>query len=201
MFEAFLLSVLILDLIIPFFIAIPYHGYSHTRQVMSVLGCRQSPWHGVYNVWMVFSGIMISLFGCRLFIYYRLEHFGLSVTLLVLMLLYGVGDEVISGFFPINERKGDVSMAPRIHGVGSVLGFMALQFAPLILSIISFKSSDAVMGWVSSVCFTFGLAAFVCFIMGDKPQFKDTAFSLEGLWQRLVCLFLYVPFMVWLLVR
>ena len=34
---------------------------------------------------------------------------------------------------------------------------------------------------------------FSCFVMGDKPNYKNTVLAFEGLWQRLSLLFMYLP--------
>lgn len=196
MLEILFVIVLVFDLVVPFFIALPYKGYNHTKSVMSLLGCAKSPWHNLYNLWMVFSGVVITLLGYRLFSLYDALNYWVALVLGVLLALYGVCDEVVSGFFPVSEFKEDVSLSSRIHGIGSVIGFIALLFAPLFLAILMFLANSVIVGIISLICFVLGCASFVCFIMGDKPRFKDTVFALEGLWQRLVCLFLYIPFIV-----
>lgn len=185
--------VLALDIVIPFAIAIPYRGYSHIRSTMSVLGCKESPWGRIYNLWMILSGIVIALLGYALLRAYLAVHTGLAWTLFVLLLLYGLGDEVVSGLFPVNGRKEDVDWRVKVHGVGSVIGFMALLFAPLPLAALARLSGERELFLLCLICFVLGLTAFVCFVMGDKPRFRGTVFALEGLWQRLICLFLYIP--------
>lgn len=103
-YTSFLL-IMIIDLLIPFIIAIPYKGYSHSKMVMSLLGCKKSPLNSIYNIWMVGSGLCISLFGYSLFQYYKDKNFGLATTLFVLILFYGIDDEIISGLFSLNEKE------------------------------------------------------------------------------------------------
>lgn len=199
-YELFLI-ILITDLIIPFIIAIPYKGYSHKKTVMSVLGCKKSPLGTIYNIWMLISGIIISIFGYHIFTYYRNTNFELAFTTFILLLLYGVSDEIISGFFPLNENKANITFSSRIHGIGSVIGFIALQFAPLFLAILEFKSGEFPLGLTSSVFFLLSLIAFIFFIAGENPKFQNTLFALEGLWQRVLLLFMYIPFILWLMVK
>ena len=45
------------DFAVPYILAPFYHGYSHTRQVMSVLGNPKSPVRRWYNEWLVLLGI------------------------------------------------------------------------------------------------------------------------------------------------
>ena len=42
-------------------------------------------------------------------------------------------------------------------------------------------------------CFILAILCFSCFVMGDKPNYKNTVLAFEGLWQRLSLLFMYLP--------
>lgn len=198
-FYSLALWTMIADLLIPFFVAIPYQGYCHRTTVMSVLGCKNSPLRWFYNLWMVFSGSVISLLGYHVFKEYQEVQYGLAISLFILLLLYGLGDEVLSGIFPVNENKEDVNLSSKIHGVGSVIGFIALLFAPLVLAMIHFKLGDSLLGIISFLCFILSLVFFAFFIMGDKSKFKNTVFALEGLWQRAICLVCYIPIIITIL--
>jgi hypothetical protein len=201
MFWIIVLCAMIIDLLMPFAIALPYKGYNHLKTVMSVLGCKTSPLRLVYNIWMIFSGCIIAIFGYMLWDYYHNTQAGLAIMLFILLLFYGIGDEVISGIFPVSEKKDDGTVSAKIHGIGSVIGFIALQFAPLILAIIQFRENVWYLGFSSMVFFLLSLIAFTFFVMGDKPKFKNTVFALEGLWQRVLCCLMYTPFIIWIIAR
>ena len=47
------------DLMLPFLLAPTYKGYSHLRQVMSVLGASKAPLHSIYNFWLIIFGCAI----------------------------------------------------------------------------------------------------------------------------------------------
>ncbi|WP_242852008.1 hypothetical protein [Clostridium botulinum] len=64
----FILIVMIIDLLIPFLIAIPYKGYSHSKMVMSILGCKASPLGEIYNIWLILSGCVVTLLGYSIFV-------------------------------------------------------------------------------------------------------------------------------------
>lgn len=193
------LIIMIMDLIIPYFIAIPYKGYSHSKMVMSILGCKNSLLGTIYNFWMIISGIGICLLGYNVFLYYSNENFVLSITVFILILLYGVCDAIISGIFPLNEKKEDITFSSKIHGIGSVIGFLALQFAPMFIAILEFKRGELLLGHILSVFFILSLISLIFFVIGEKPKFKNTVFALEGLWQRVLCLFMYAPLIVWII--
>ncbi|MDO4547201.1 MAG: hypothetical protein Q4D04_03800 [Clostridia bacterium] len=41
------------------------------------------------------------------------------------------------------------------------------------------------LGWAYIAAFVLTLGCFTAFVMGDKPSFRNTPLSYEGLWQRL----------------
>ena len=67
------------DLMIPFLMAPFYKGYSHTAQVMSVLGNHRAPLHSLYNGWLILLGgiILCSSFSLRC---YLCDCFGMAVA-------------------------------------------------------------------------------------------------------------------------
>ena len=98
--------------------------------------------------------------------------------------------------FSVNETKDKVTTASKIHGIGSVTGFMVFLSVPLLISVLEFGSGDPVLGVTAAVSFAVSLAFFVLFVMSDKPKFADTIIASEGLWQRLNILFMYLPLIV-----
>ena len=110
--------------------------------------------------------------------------------------MFAVGAGILSGIFSVNEKKEDRNLASKIHGVASSLGFIALAFSPLFLSILSFGQHETILGILAAVCFALGLVCFVLFVMADKAKFKDTWIENEGLWQRLTLMCMYLPFVI-----
>ena len=93
----------------------------------------------------------------------------------------------------MNESKDVVTTASKIHGAGSVVGFMLFLFVPLLVAILSFKNSETSVGVLSVIGFIVAFVFFVLFVMSDKPEFKDTWIHNEGLWQRLNLIIMYLP--------
>lgn len=192
-------AVMVLDMVVPYLVAIPYRGYSHMDMAMSVLGCSRSPLRRVYSLWTIVSGAVFVWAGYRVLLAYRAAYPALSVALFLCLALYGIGCEILSGLFPVNESKADISTATRIHGIGSVAGFMLLLFAPLLLGIMQIGTGGAGQGAVSIVLFALALAAMALFVMSDKPELRAKPYAHEGLWQRVTLALLYLPFLLWLL--
>ena len=113
--------------------------------------------------------------------------------MIVLLSIFAVGAGILAGLFSVNESKHVKTLASKIHGIGSAIGFMALLFVPLILALLEIKDNNKLTGIVSVTSFVLAVVFFVLFIMADKTKFQETIISKEGLWQRLTLLFMYIP--------
>ena len=89
-----------------------------------------------------------------------------------------------------------MTVASKIHGAGSVIGFMLLLFVPLLFGILFFNNQNPTMGVMSIISFVLALIFFTLFVMSDKPEFKNTIIDNEGLWQRLNLAFMYLPLVI-----
>lgn len=162
--------------------------------VMSALGSPQSPVRLIYNVWLIWLGGFLLFVAVVYYLSTKAEFPILSVLMLFSIVFFAVGAGLISGIFSVNETKDIITTASKIHGVSAAIGFITLLFFPLLNGIISFKQDNAVWGFVDIIAFILSLVFFICFIMGDKEQFKNTILGYEGLWERLSLFFMYVPF-------
>lgn len=185
-----------MDNFLPFVLARFYPRFKPKEMALSVLGARQSPVKGIYNLWCIVSGAVFCAAPCAL---YREMRGGLAAAIWVLLAVYGLGCEIISGFCPLNEDRSEVDAVTKLHGGASALGFTALVLVPLLLALAQLRAGAVRMGVGALVCFLLALAFFCCFIMGEKERFADTVLRYGGLWQRLVLASCYVPLGVWCL--
>ena len=135
----FLLAAAGLDLLLPFLLAPFYPGYSHRRQVMSVLGSPESPVRWVYRVWLVALGLLLCAATPDLWAAFGNRSPVLTGLLIAVLCVFALGAGVLAGLFSVNADKAVETAASRIHGVGSVLGFLALAFAPLLVALLAFR--------------------------------------------------------------
>lgn len=184
---------LILDLLIPFILAPTYRGYNHLTQVMSVLGNSKAPLHNVYNTWLVIFGITLAVINFKVYAVVLKGSRLIAVIIFVVLLIYAIGGCILSGLFSVGEVKSLNTLSEKIHGYGSVVGFMCLLFVPLLLGIYAKKINDIKFSFFCIACFILAILCFSCFVMGDKPNCKNTFLAFEGLWQRLSLLFMYLP--------
>lgn len=184
---------LIVDLILPFLLAPTYRGYNHLTQVMSVLGNSKAPLHILYNIWLIMLGISILLCNFKLYSVIAETSSSIAIMLFVIIGIYAIGACILSGFFPVEETKELKTISAKIHGYGSVIGFMLLIFAPLFIGLYFFKVSNGFLGISSLTCFVFSLLCFAFFVMADKSEYQGSIIAFEGLWQRLSLLCMYLP--------
>ena len=192
-FSNILPFLLIADLIIPFVLAPTYKGYSHLTQVMSVLGNSKAPLHLVYNIWLIVFGVTILISTLQLHPIVAQVSNSISTMLFSVIVIYALGGCILSGIFSVEETKSLETLSAKIHGYGSVIGFLLLTLAPLLIGMYFFKISDGLLGVFSLICFILAIVFFALFVMADKPNYKGTVIAFEGLWQRLSLLFMYCP--------
>ena len=192
-FSNILPFLLIADLIIPFVLAPTYKGYSHSTQVMSVLGNSKAPLHLIYNIWLVVFGVSILINTLQLYPTVAQVSNSISIMLFSVIAIYAAGGCILSGVFSVGETKSLETLSAKIHGYGSVIGFLLLTLAPLFVGLYFFKVSNGLLGVLSLICFILAMVFFTLFVMSDKPNYRGTIIAFEGLWQRLSLLSMYLP--------
>lgn len=160
---------------------------------ISALGNPNSPIKIPFNIWMFFEGLLFLISLPTIYNYFKSTSPKLTVVLLIIISVFAIGACIFTSFFSVNETKNITTVASKIHGIGSTIGFCLFLFVPLLVSILYFKSSENFFDTISIICFILSLIFFVLFIMSDKETFSSTVIANEGLWQRLNLLFMYIP--------
>ena len=185
--------ILVADNLLPLLLARFYPRYKHKEMALSVLGSHQSPVKWIYNLWCIISGVVFCIAPYSI---YQESCNGLAIAIWILLAIYGIGCEIISGLCPLNESRQDRDIITKIHGGASAIGFMMLLVVPLLTAILQYQSSQMLLGTVSIVCFVFAFMFFCFFIMGEKEKFAKTVLRYGGLWQRLVLAVCYVTLFI-----
>lgn len=181
------------DIVISLLLPVFYKGYSISRMSISALGNPQSPVRVPFNIWMLIEGVLFLIAIPAFYKAYASVSKGLTITSVVFIAAFAIGACIFTCFFSVNESKDVVTTASKIHGAGSIIGFMLFLFVPLLVAILSFKNKDGLSGGISIACFVLALVFFTLFVMSDKEEFSKTFIANEGLWQRLNLLFMYLP--------
>ncbi len=183
---------ILISLVLPCF----YKEYNIMKMSISALGNPHSPVRVSFNVWMLIEGLLFLAAIPALYRMYYSVSAGLTNTMILFIAIFAIGACIFTCFFSVNESRDIVTTASKIHGIGSVVGFMLFLFVPLLVAILSFKSKAPGIGVVSIICFIIALAFFVLFVMSDKPEFANTIINNEGLWERLNLISMYAPLLV-----
>lgn len=194
-FNILLLITIIGEFLLPWILKHFYKEYNSKTMVMSVLGSPESPVRKIYNVWLVWLGVFLLMTSFLFFKVTNTISSILAILIFISIATFAVGAGILSGLFSVNESKEKVTVASKIHGAGSAIGFMTLMFFPLLQGISAFRSNDVIQGIICILAFVLAVLFFAFFIMGDKEKFKETIFSYEGLWERLSLFFMYIPFL------
>ena len=181
------------DILVSWLLALFYKDYSNVKMSISALGNPNSPVRNIFNVWMLIEGILFLAALPAIYKCYHEVSGGLTYTLMTFVAIFAIGACIFTCFFSVNESKDVVTTASKIHGAGSVIGFMLFLFVPLLIAILSFKNEQSAIGVISIICFVAALVFFALFVMADKEEFANTAIANEGLWQRLNLIFMYLP--------
>lgn len=181
------------DFIVPYILAIFYPRYSHTKQVMSVLGCPDSPVKTIYNSWLIVLGVLFLFSGIKFYLQYENISGTLSLIGMIILCIYGLGACILAGIFSVNETKRLETLPEKIHGIAAGIGFIALLFMPLIIGLIYLKNDQVIIGYTSVIIFIGCIFFFTLFIMSEKKTFENTWIAHTGLWQRFLLGTMYLP--------
>ncbi len=191
-----LITAMVGDILVSLVLPRYYKKYSSMKMSISALGNPQSPVRIPFNIWMLIEGVLFLAAMPALYKRYHSVSGGLTYTMIIFVAIFAIGACIFTCFFSVNESKDIVTTASKIHGVGSVIGFMLFLFVPLMVAILSFKSKESGIGIVGIICFVISLTFFALFVMSDKPEFSNTIINNEGLWERLNLIFMYAPLLV-----
>lgn len=190
-----LLVAILGDFAVPYGLAFFYPNYSHRKQVMSELGSTTSPVSKLYNLWLFLLGVLFCVSSINIYMVYSEHYPVLSVMALMTLLVFGLGAGIIPSFFQVTEDNIE-TLASKVHGIASGIGFILLALIPLIMGLMWIKSKDYILGYTAIVFFFLSIGNFVLFIMSEKETFKNSVIGMTGLWQRLLLLAMYVPLLL-----
>jgi hypothetical protein len=169
-----------------------FPGYDSTREVLSRLGCADSPVRFWINGWWCLFGILIAVFACGFFRAFGngelLSWPGLAVLLLV---VFGLGSGPGAGLFPMDVPGTPRTLAGTLHSTLSGAGFAALVVFPAVCLGVFSGGKSPVLWWWSLVALLDGIALGVLVSISGKPG-ATGMLALGGLWQRVFLLSYYL---------
>jgi len=176
------------DLVMPLLLARHYPGYSHLRDVESLLGTAGSPVGRWMSLWWIGFGALIILFAVSFGVAFRGR--GAAATVLTGQLaLFGAMAGIAAGLFPMDVGN-QVTLSGRLHNILGGVGFIAIVLAPATAMLLFRPGGHTAMFVIAAVTLVAGLAACVVYIVSEGKTAGLLRFT--GLWQRLFLLSCYV---------
>ena len=132
----FILIAMAGDLIVSFILSLFYGEYNNLKMSISALGNPSSPVRIPFNIWMLIEGILFLMALPAINNAFRSISGVITNIVLIFVAFFAIGACIFTCFFSVNESKDVVTLASKIHGAGSVIGFMLFLFVPLLLGIL-----------------------------------------------------------------
>ncbi len=169
-----------------------YPGYRMLHDTESMLGASNSPVSALVSTWWVILGVMFIIFGYGFRNLYK-EPAALTKAASLLIILYGVGEGMGSGFFHADYVNGNLTLAGKIHDTLGGLGIAGMFILPLLIRKVIPRRQHPLlysMTWPIIVAGGILLLLFSIAKLKDHPVEIITLW--KGTWQRLLTLNFYV---------
>ena len=155
-------------------------GYNQLKHTMSQMGILSSPVAKEIALCWIAMGILMILFAVGLRFAFESKK-NLNVIASVLIILYGVGEGMVSGIFPA-DKAGEVhTWTGIVHNAIGGIGVMAIMVFPLVM-----RRIIPGLGKTSTVIFYIGAAGVLLFGIGRLVIAPDNFLAVyKGSWQRL----------------
>lgn len=184
------------DILVTIILGAHYPGYSQFRDTLSQMGADISPVSRQMSLWWIILGSMFVISGIcfrRTFLNAN-RHVKLVSWLLI---IYGVGEGISSGLFPMSYSEEGFDLVSYLHLALSGLGVLAIIVLPLIVQKIFTRESFPKFYRYSYVVVVLGLIFIGFFSLSksiEDPQ--NYIVQYKGLWQRVLSLNFYCYLMV-----
>jgi hypothetical protein len=160
-----------------------FPGYNWKTQSLSYLGQSGSPIEQWVLIWGVIFTILIILFACTFYQIYKSKKWVRVAT--CLLIIYGLGEGLGSGIFPINPPDTMITMDGKLHNIFSGIGDAGLVLFPFLLMLMFPKTENKKLHmYLWSVI---GIGIFMIFLFLTAKYFhSDNIISrFKGVWQRI----------------
>lgn len=183
------------DFLILFVFGSKYPGYSQLYSTMSSLGATASPVSFVVSAWWIMLGMLFFVFalGFRLAFSQANKYVKLAFWLIV---IYGLGEGLGSGFFKADHANGLWTTSSIIHDILGGTGVAAIVFLPLVMLKIIPRSVNSGFHLLSKFIFVIGILLLLLFIMRFTTEGETKWLNMKGLWQRLFVFVYYFYLLV-----
>jgi hypothetical protein len=187
-----LTALLVCEIFTNILFPIYYPGYNWKTQSISYLGQDKSPILQWVKIWSISFSVGYTIFAFAF--YYTFKNKGWLIGLAsLLLIIYGLGEGIGSGFFPVSTTETTATTNAFLHNFfGGLADISLFTFPVILLKTFPFSGHKNLWTWT---LVTYCLSLLFCsFFLIAKYQGIQSGFLLyKGLWQRMfvLCFYLY----------
>lgn len=179
------------DFLSLFILGKKYPDYSQLFDTMSSLGSSTSPVSDKISVFWVILGVLMIIFAFGFRTAYSPGDKYAKIVFW-LLILYGTGEGMGSGFFKADRIAGSYTTSLIIHDILGGSGVVAILILPLIVTKIKpFFSSPGFIRF-SRITLILGTLFLILFTFRFLTNGENILAKYKGLWQRLFVLVYYI---------
>jgi hypothetical protein len=179
------------DFLSLFILGKEYPNYNQLSDTMSSLGSSASPVSNIISVLWIIIGILMIIFAFGFRTAYSRGNKYVKIVFW-LLILYGMGEGLGSGFFKADRVAGSYTTSFIIHDILGGSGVIAILILPLIVQKIKPFFSNPGFIRFSHITLILGTLFLVLFISRFVGNGENIFAKYKGLWQRLFVLVYYI---------
>lgn len=167
-----------------------YPGYNWKTQSLSYLGQRGSPVEHWVQLCSILFTILITLFA---YSFYQINNSNKWAGIAACMLIvYGLGEGLGSGFFPIDSPDAIITMNGRLHNIFGAIGDTGLVLFPFVLMLMFPKIENYKLHIYLWSVVGIGLLMVSFFLIAKYFHPDNFILSYKGVWQRIYLFNYYI---------
>jgi hypothetical protein len=172
-----------------------YRGYSQLYNSISSLGASESPVSFQISAWWIILGFLMIIFalGFKVAFSENRKFVNLATWLII---IYGLGEGMGSGFFKADYINDVITNSGKIHDTLGGIGIFAVLILMPVVQKIVIKSEYPWFNRFSWTIFVAGILILVLFSFRFSDSKNNILSLYKGLWQRLLVLDIYIYFLV-----
>jgi len=171
-----------------------FPGYNWKTESISYLGQSGSPVEQWVMLWGIVSTLLVSIFA---YCFYKtFESIQWVKVASLFLLIYGIGEGIGSGCFPIDPPGSDITMSGRLHNIFGGIGDTGIVLLPFILMAMFPRRINRKLHiylW-SVVVIGFIMSGF--FLIAKYYHPNNFILDYKGVWQRVYIFNYYVMLLV-----
>lgn len=190
------------DLVLIYIFGKQIPGYSQLTLSISAMGISTSPVYLQVTLWSVMLGSIFVFFGIVFGAVFR-KNAQQANFASWLIIIYGLGEGIISGIFRADHINGELSAPGLIHMVLSGIGVIAVLILPWVMRKIFPLTLFPVFYHFSLIEWLVGITSILLFSM-RIDYFDNTFINIyKGVWQRIFLIdnYIYFAFIAFMMIK